>query len=729
MAWATATFDGPAGSDLSAIGQNLVRHANGSSSGAYIRTNGTHAHAAVTSGNAIYRCTVAPPAADYSMSVPVVKRSVSDSSAGAVARLHDTAATFYLAHHDNNTGWRLLKCVNGSFTVLGAPYAQTLTLDQEYICTIEVIGTAIKCIVDGVTRVTATDSDITAAGFAGIQLNGANSNSTQDYQLASFSADAIESGASFALTAAEGADSAAVVWNMPTNLSITAVDGADSAAVSMSVPVSYETVFADYFAAQWNTPGAVVRNGALYVCWTDAANATGITKHVHGGATTSFTLSAGSGTTNGHNSGVVGFLPDGRLLALWAKHNDQMYYRISTNPEDISAWGAVQTLSTTLPVSYSNLHYLSITGKYYTHYRTGNGGGPGDRPCRARSTANGTTWDAERVWINEPDERPYVMSWGNGVDRIDFVATSKHQADSGPAAFGIYHCYMIVDEVGVERFYKSDGTYISTGNVRPTTQMTLIYDASSVPGWPWAITGLQEGFPRVLWAKHVGDYENYHMCSRWNGATWVASQIGEPQSRLYYAEAWSDGGLCFDAQNQDVIYRSVQGPLLSGGAEWDVSAWEMQVWRTDDDARTWTKIEDITSGGAAAFKNCRPISPRNHDGRDAVIWSAGTISNWDNFDLDCRAAPSRRVEISLTDRSGGSVANTTGLDFFVMDAATPAASAKPLARGSTGRIDADGIARLPAPGATGSAVFVVLSDTDGDAEADSHAFAAPVAVI
>jgi hypothetical protein len=232
-----------------------------------------------------------------------------------------------------------------------------------------------------------------------------------------------------------------------------------------------------------------------------------------------------------------------------------------------------------------------------------------------RATADFSTWDTQRTWITQTGQRPYVKAINNGVDRIDFFFTNCHPNEG---ASSVYHCYMQLD-AGVEKFYQSDGTYIGTGPVTPA-DATLIYDGSSVDSWVWDITRGADGHPRVLFARFPSTTDHRYMFSRWTGSAWTTPvEITTAGPYLYAAEANYSGGICFDAADPDTVYLSKQVG----------SVWELSEWVTGDSGATWSKVRDIDNG--VSSRNCRPFSPRNHNGELAVVWWRGTYTSYTSY--------------------------------------------------------------------------------------------------
>lgn len=385
---------------------------------------------------------------------------------------------------------------------------------------------------------------------------------------------------------------------------------------------------ANKFYTQWNRHSAVYvagSDGATYIGWTDETGSTGISRYHHATqAVTSYTLQAKTSGRNGHDSSVMIPLSDGRILAGWANHNAQAFWRITTTPADISSWSAPLTVSGVDPVSYFNAMYLSTPGRYYVHWRRGSGGGPGDRVCTSIQTLdNGASRTGSGDWLTQTGERPYVLSWNDGINKVHFVATNKSQNEAGPDAFfNIYHCYAIFEADGSRTFYKSDGTVIGSSVTRISDQCTLIYDGSTYPAWQWDLKVGADGRPRVLLNQQRTANNHFHMHLWWDGAAWQIEELAEAcTTRLYSYEVWAAGGLCFDDQHHDRVYRSAQVG----------SVWEMQEWRRS--GGVWSKFRDITTGSPVGQNAVYPLAPKGATDHLACVWLRGSIAVFSEFEF------------------------------------------------------------------------------------------------
>lgn len=367
-------------------------------------------------------------------------------------------------------------------------------------------------------------------------------------------------------------------------------------------------IFSNGTQTMGSSPLSVIYDGAIYVGWLTPAGTVGVSKiDLATNTKTQFSLKTGF-ENNSHNNATVFVLPDGRIFCAWSKHNETpglIHYRISTNPGNISAFSAEQTISVNTENSYNHVFGLSSNGKTYVMYRGG------DWTMKVRASTDLSTWDAERTFISNPPQRPYPSVCSNGVDRVDFVFTS---GNAGETQCSLYHGYMQIVG-GVEKFYKSDGTEAT----RPLTpaNTTLIYDGSVNSGWSWGIKRDLNGYPRVLFTKYIAvGTDHRHMFSRWNGAAWTTPvEITPTGGYLYASQPHSDGQSCFDSNDLSRVYLSKKttGKKI------------LEEWRTSDNGLTWAFHAALSDGVLDAFT---PSSPVGHNGKMRVVWNDGTMTTY-----------------------------------------------------------------------------------------------------
>lgn len=373
-------------------------------------------------------------------------------------------------------------------------------------------------------------------------------------------------------------------------------------------------------------PRAVYRNGATYIMAMDSVGHCLILKHVHAtGVTASYDLS-GYLEIDDHNNGSLIFLSDGRIVAFFGLHNDPAHrYRVSTNPEDISAWSAVQIRGEAGgPYSYPQPFILSIhPAKQWLFFRRYTDGTGTTRSLAFRTSPDfGTvpaTISAYTDVLRETGARPYCKSVSDGVNKIHFCATSAHPNEATYTS--INHFCMQVDASGNPTFHKSDGTQITAPFV--VSDMTRVDSGSDMKRWNSDIAIGSDGHPRILWMRYPNNNgtDIRYMYSRWTGAEWTEVEICADGAGLYTVEPYYHGGLCFDAHDADVIYLSAP---ISGVRE-------IQQWRTNDNGATWSKVRDITSGTSSGVLNGRPYSPRDYVGMP-VIWWSGRYTSYSDYE-------------------------------------------------------------------------------------------------
>lgn len=142
------------------VGNNLVLNGSGAAAGS---NSGSVATFALAPGE--------PASADYDVVCKIVRGSNAVGAlmgVGGRVNAYGGALEGYIAAYDGSGIWHLYKYIAGTPTELGTPYAQALTNGVEYTLMLRMVGTSIKLLVNGVERVTATDSAITAAGRSGL---------------------------------------------------------------------------------------------------------------------------------------------------------------------------------------------------------------------------------------------------------------------------------------------------------------------------------------------------------------------------------------------------------------------------------------------------------------------------------------------------------------------------------------------------------------------------------
>ncbi len=629
-----------------------------------------------SASNALYYYNTAMGSADYEVSADfyIAGTTSTTVTAWVFARLLATEQTGYGARWRRNTGWQLYRYNNGTATQLGSTVGPTTyTAGTTKTVTLRCTGSTIAVLVDGSEIISVTDgSPLTATGYPG--LLSSNTSTTDGPHIDNWATTELGTTISCDLgtAAASGFDadiSTSSGTTINASVATAAASGFDAsissplvilgAVASASATGHAAAVRSDFQIASnavwtWFTdPRAVHYNGATYIGWINSSGSVGITKYTHSTrVSTHFTLHA-SLEVDDHNNVAVHILTDGRIATFYCKHNDATghRYRISTNPEDISAWDSETVISSgiTLPVTYANPRRLSQDpDRLWLFYRAGAGAST-NNGLHYKTTTDLASWGAQvAVWKNITGgaSTPYYKLIDDGVKRFHFAATDQHPVGGQSS---VYHWYMELDGSNVPHWYKSDGTEILTALPHAPAVATLVSDGSTVRRWIWDIAIGQDGHPRILGTRYPNNdgSDIRYMHWRWSGAAWVETEILADGTGLYSPEIYYAGGICFDSADPSCIYLSAP---INGVRE-------IQEWRTLDNGATWAKVRDVTGNTASGVLNARPYSPRNHANDLAVLFWSGTYTTFTNYSTNVRGDQASYVatQINATSATAGAV--------------------------------------------------------------------------
>jgi hypothetical protein len=345
-----------------------------------------------------------------------------------------------------------------------------------------------------------------------------------------------------------------------------------------------------------------------------------------------------------HNAAALLIRPDGRYLAMYALHNHEnnSYWRISTNPHDASDWGPERTFDWSSQieaagahshVTYSNLYYLSAEGKTYNFSRAIN-----DDPSILISSDNGDRWSYAAKLLTE-EKLGYVNGYtryvSNGVDRIDFITTEHHPRDFNNS---IYHGY-----IQGGKLHRSDGSIVdddvfhSAGHEQ--TELTKVFAAGSTFGGTtmthaWTVQAALDpsGNPCGLISCRANDepentnFEDHRFFyARYDGKTWQVNQLAKAGARLWEAEQDYTGLATFDPLDPSIVYIST---TIDPRDDSKLNAHEIFRGITKDFGKTWNWIA-ITSN--STIDNLRPLAVAQGDST-VLVWFRGTMTRSQHYD-------------------------------------------------------------------------------------------------
>ncbi len=364
----------------------------------------------------------------------------------------------------------------------------------------------------------------------------------------------------------------------------------------------------------------VYYNGKTYFGFVDGSGGVRVGAYTHASRSTVISPAIVTIIPDIHcTPSVIVRQSDQKLLLACSPHNltpsVHMYIAVSTNAEDVSAWGAATDINSTLggtSYTYAKLVQLSgESGKVYLFYRDEQDSQANAALCFSASTNGGSTWAAQTTLFKRTGgHQPYWAIDSDDTSRIDFV-TSDGSAAAGDATASLYHFYY----TGGSR-YKSDGTLISASLPLAPSDLTLVYNGTS--GGVRAPYSAKAGpSPFGAWASYdpagSGSNEHYWYGTCDSGGTWTVNEIvdaGTPP-----VTGFAEGGVYLDRTDPTKVFlsRKVSGFM------------QICLYETADSGATWTNTQ-ITSDTAGQFGdslNLRPISPRNAVPALRALWCFG----------------------------------------------------------------------------------------------------------
>jgi BNR repeat-containing family member/PKD domain/Concanavalin A-like lectin/glucanases superfamily len=330
-----------------------------------------------------------------------------------------------------------------------------------------------------------------------------------------------------------------------------------------------------------------------------------------------------------HSNPALLIRPDGRIEVFYAMHDsDRMYYRVATNPEDITSWTREETISTNTygrqGFTYPNPIGLSAEAKTYLFWRGGN-----YNPTFATRPDGQPGWSPARNLIIASGERPYVKYDTRNGDTIGFAFTNAHPAEASDV--NIYYAYYRNGGI-----YRANGTRIaSLGTAVTPEQADKVFDNQDKV-WVHDMAFDSQGRPVIVFAEFVSTTDHRYRYAKWTGSAWVTRNVTPAGGSISLngQEPYYSAGITLDHENPNTVYLS--RPV--GGV------FEVETWTTPNDGSTWSQT-GVTSG--SGVNNYRPISPRGlipFSGDMSVVWMRGLYQSYFVF----------KTSITAVSANGGS---------------------------------------------------------------------------
>lgn len=374
----------------------------------------------------------------------------------------------------------------------------------------------------------------------------------------------------------------------------------------------------------WNQQSdhkAAYYNGKTYLAWVDSSGNVEIAAYDHSTETLSliFTLHAALEADVHVSPSVLVRDSDKRIMVVYTKHDQNVFYaRVSTNPEDVTAFATEQELDSVLGgTTYTYPTIFQQLGQagdpVVVMYRDVQGITTGTL-AYTYTTDHDTspTWQAQTDLYENPGFLSYWKASCDGNIRIDVIATDGHPTTDAPTK--LYHMYSSATD-----WHATDGSTLSGMPFGPS-DLTEIDDGSHGSCWPMGVVANGGNPCAIYWRGTYGEGDMDIMYARWNGSAWVKNLVANVgASGSFYAP----GGAVIDEQDPDIVYAAL----------WNGERFAVYRMVSADNGATWSSTP-IDSGDTDDV--VWPAVVLNGASELRVIWLSGTISDEDTFSLAIR---------------------------------------------------------------------------------------------
>ena len=323
-----------------------------------------------------------------------------------------------------------------------------------------------------------------------------------------------------------------------------------------------------------------------------------------------------------HDSAGIMVLPDGRLLAVYVRHNKDkiIRWRISKRPEDVTSFGEEYEITCGEAITYAQLHRISDT-EYRILYR-----------YKMKNWATRVydcekkEWSVETVWFTEGKGKQYYMWTQEDREEGKFNIFMTGHPKNGPDQ-NIRYGYFTADggvytTGGTKVGDMNDELAIAVANPRDFDivyeakegEHTRLYDVSFMGEKVGVLYGVSQGdeqYSKYYYAYYddvAGKWVNNYICD--SGKVMVAAN-------MYY------GGMIFDKKDMQTLYVCRR----------EGERCRIEKWKTTDYGATWTSelIEEAANDDEEIL---RPLSPYNaHEDMD-VLYMKGNYPSYVKYDTD-----------------------------------------------------------------------------------------------
>ncbi|HYQ04715.1 MAG TPA: hypothetical protein VER96_38840 [Polyangiaceae bacterium] len=348
-----------------------------------------------------------------------------------------------------------------------------------------------------------------------------------------------------------------------------------------------------------------------------------------------------------HNAPGFVVMPDGKYVAMWATHRDNCnsYYGVFDGTQWSSKiydwtpngceWEAGMNPNSPHKITYANPWYLSSESKIFSAVRS-----ISTSPAMLSSSDGGNTWSLYGRLTATPTVgyvAGYYKYWGNGTDRIDFVATQAHPRDDKTSLFhGYYKAGKLYDST--DKVVDDNAGDTTAQNIDKFTSIVAHGAMIKTPGgtiplyrfWNHDIVRYDDGtivvmgqgradFPDSTPDKDGADPDKRLIYARWDGKAWTVKYLVKAGPKLYPDEQDYTGLGAAHPDNPNVIFLS---STFDPRTDMQVASKKHEIFMgvTCDGGATfqWAQLTENSTKD-----NLRPVVPRWDANHTFLLWERG----------------------------------------------------------------------------------------------------------
>ena len=349
-----------------------------------------------------------------------------------------------------------------------------------------------------------------------------------------------------------------------------------------------------------------------------------------------------------HNAPALLIRPDGRYVAMYAKHKTDNYsrWRISSRPHDASEWEPEEVFDWTeladgRGATYSNLHRLDAEQRIYNFVRAIN-----DDPSMLVSDDDGGTWRFGGKLFTRPKVgyvNGYTRYWGNGADRIDLITTDHHPRDFNNS---IYHGFIRGDALHDAEGRVLSKPLLGSPGINQDALTPVFKAGTTIDGdilthaWTTDLRGQGSQLAAIIScrANDVNgplereqrlDVDDHRLLyARFDGSRWTLHKLAVAGPGLLPHEQDYTGLGAVDPNNLDQVY--ISAPVHPGTGE-TTAHYEIYRGLTSNGGADW-QWEAVTEDSNA--DNLRPIVVPGNPAVHAVLWFRGSMAASQSYNTE-----------------------------------------------------------------------------------------------